>query len=127
MHGHEVRPVARQGVPPTHEIFGTAGDDGAGHRRVQLDRARGEQHLTQMHERPREPAHVAFGELVRHQRRAQPRQRDHPTRTLAADCRVVHGDVLPMRQRVGVVGVGVGKRERDVTAATRRAADRQAG
>ena len=56
-----------------------------------------------------------FGEVVRDERRAEAGERDHAAAALAADRGVVDGDVLPVGERVGVVGAGVGERERDVT------------
>ena len=44
----------------------------------------------------------------------------------AANRGVVDGDVFPVGERVGVVGAGVGERERDVAPRAGRAADRQA-
>ena len=114
-------------VPPLHEVVGAARDDAAGHRRVHLGGARREQHLAEVQERAGEPAHVAVGQVVGDERRAEARQREHAPVALAADRGVVDGDVLPVGERVGVVGAGVGERERDVAAPAGRSADREPG
>ena len=125
--GHEVRPTATRRVPPRRELVLAADDRAVDDRRIQLARAGREQHLTEVHQAASKATHVAVGQSVRDERRTQAGKGQHAPAPLAADRRVVHGNVLPVGECLAVVGARVGEGQRDVAAAAGRATDGQVG
>ena len=88
VHRHQVGAVARRGIQPLHEILGpraTTPPVTDGYISVAPG---GEEDFAEVHERACEPAHVAFGEVVGHQRRretrAAPITRPWPSLRIAA-------------------------------------------